>query len=123
VKTLSASYQGDLQAGDRMLEVPARTMSASASFVSGRWASAVTVYGAQDWINYDRLALAQAYSGTTQSSRDLVGPALRTYWRTYAGVAHARASVTYFLRPGLGWTLTGDNLFDVQTGEPDNVTV
>lgn len=123
VKSLSNNYAGDLQPGDRMLQVPARTMSVSASYASSRWATSFTVYGAQNWINYDRLALAQAYAGTSEASRDLVGPALRHFWRAYDGVAHARASLTYFLRPGLGWTITGDNLFDRQTGEPDNITV
>jgi iron complex outermembrane receptor protein len=123
VKSLSPGYTGDLQAGDRMLEVPARTMSITTQFVSGRWASSFTVYGASDWINYDRLALAEAFAGTTQTSSNLVGVPLRNYWRTYNGVTHARASVTFYVRRGLGWTLSGDNLFDRQTGEPDNVTV
>jgi iron complex outermembrane receptor protein len=123
VKNLAASYAGDLQVGDRMLQVPARTMSLSASFASGRWATSFTVYGAEDWINYDRLALARAYANTTDASRNLVGQSLRNYWLQYNGVAHMRASASFLLRPGLTWAITGENLLDRQTGEPDNVTV
>ena len=83
----------------------------------------MTAYRAEDWINYDRLALAQAFNVDSQPSRDLTGAALRPYWLTYAGVTHLRASATWSFNPRLALMLTGDNLLNQQTGEPDNVTV
>ncbi|MBI3981278.1 MAG: hypothetical protein HY337_00075 [Gemmatimonadetes bacterium] len=82
-----------------------------------------TAYRAEDWINYDRLALAQAYSGTTRPTQELVGSELRNFWIRYAGVTHLKATTSFNLSHGLSVTLIADNLLDRQTGEPDNVTV
>jgi iron complex outermembrane receptor protein len=123
VRRLATGYTGDLQPGDRMLQVPARTMSLTAAWSGSRLSGSVTAYRAEDWINYDRLALAQAFNADSEPSRTLVGPALRPYWLTYPGVTHLRATATWSLGPRLALTLTGDNLLNRQTGEPDNVTV
>ncbi|HEX4684702.1 MAG TPA: hypothetical protein VH277_18435, partial [Gemmatimonadaceae bacterium] len=76
-----------------------------------------------DWINYDEVALAQAYVNTTRSIHDIVGPRLRQYWIHYNGGLRLRATVSRDLRPGIALEMTGDNLLNYQIGEPDNATV
>ena len=123
VRQLANGYTGDLEPGDRMLQVPARTMSLTAAWSASRWAGSVTAYRAEDWINYDRLALAQAFQADGGPSGDLVGSALRSYWLIYPGVTHLRATASWMFGPRLALTVRGDNLLNQQTGEPDNVTV
>lgn len=123
VRRLANGYTGDLETGDRMLQVPARTMSLTAAWSGSRWSGSVTAYRAEDWINYDRLGLAQAFRADSEPARSLVGPALRPYWLTYPGVTHLRATASWSLSPRLVLTVRGDNLLNQQTGEPDNVTV
>jgi iron complex outermembrane receptor protein len=76
-----------------------------------------------DWISYDRIALAQAFATDSHPAHSLVGPTLRSYWINYPGVTHVRATLSWSVRPSLILTLSGDNLLNHQTGEPDNVTV
>ena len=116
VTNLASRYTGDLRRGDRMLEVPARTMGLNASYTSGRWFAAWNVARASDWINYDRLALLRR-------NDPLVGGELRSYWRTYEGVTRMGGRVGVGLLRGVTLTLDGENLLDEQRGEPDNVTV
>ncbi len=135
VARLSNGYGGDLRAGDRMLEVPARTLGLDASWTAARWSASVTVAHAADWINYDRLALSSALSsvlagapasapGTGSTvARPPVGAALRRYWMRYDGVTRASARASYALGRGATLLLSGENLLDRQLGEPDNVTV
>lgn len=123
VQRLASGYTGDLAPGDRMLQVPARTMSLTAAWTGSRWSGSVTAYRAEDWINYDRLALTQAFREDSGPVRNFVGPSLRQYWRTYPGITHLRATASWSFSPRLALTLSGDNLLNQQTGEPDNVTV
>jgi iron complex outermembrane recepter protein len=125
VRKLAAGYTGDLRPGDRMLEVPARTMSVTAAWTGVRWLASLTAYRASSWINYDRVALAQAFAArdTTFRPPEFVGANLRTFWKDYGGVTHLKATATFNLLRGFALTLTGDNLLNRQTGEPDNVTV
>ena len=120
VRKVAATYTGDLKAGDRMLDVPARTLALSATWSAARWSATVGASRAQDWVYYDRLTLAALY---TAGNRNLTGPALRRYWLTYPGVTRLRAAVTSDLLYGFSLSLAGENLLDQQTGEPDNVTV
>jgi TonB dependent receptor len=60
VRRLAERYTGDLRPGDRMLEVPERTFSATASYTRGPRSASVTGCRAFDWVNYDRRALADA---------------------------------------------------------------
>ena len=76
-----------------------------------------------DWIDYDRVALAGAFSNSTQADAQLVGQQLRNYWLNYSGVTRLRASVGRNLFRGLSFTLSGENLLNRQHGEPDNITV
>jgi iron complex outermembrane receptor protein len=123
VRHLADRYTGDLQPGDRMLEVPERTVSATASYARGPWSASVTGSRAFDWVNYDRLALATAVESGDRLPRDLIGDRLRSFWRLYPGVNRLRANLSYDLRRALSLVATADNLLDHQFGEPDNVTV
>ena len=123
VRRLAERYTGDFRPGDRMLEVPERTLSATASYARGPWSASVTGSRAFDWVNYDRLALADAVESRDRPRRDLVGEQLRSFWRLYPGVNRLRANLSYDLRRALSLVATADNLLDRQFGEPDNVTV
>ena len=127
VHRVASGYSGDLRPGDRMLEVPARTLGLSATWTSGRWSASSSVARASDWVNYDLLALARAIATAraagTSPDYYPVGPRLRDFWRTYDGVTHVNARASLLLGRGMWLTLTGDNLLNRQLGEPDNVTV
>jgi iron complex outermembrane receptor protein len=119
VRRLAFAYSGDLQPGDRMLAVPSRTLGFTGAWTASRWSSSITLTRASDWINYDALALAAA--SATQAP--IVSTQLRDYWRVYPGVTRLDASVSRVLFRGIGAVFTGRNLFDLQRGEPDNLTV
>jgi outer membrane receptor protein involved in Fe transport len=123
VRQVARGYVGDLRVGDRMLEVPARTGSVSAAWMGGGWTSSVVASRSWDWIDYDRVALAGAFSNSTQTDAQLVGQELRNYWLKYSGVTRLRASVGKSVFRGFSLTLSGENLLNRQHGEPDNVTV
>ena len=123
VRRLAAQYTGDLRPGDRMLEIPARTLGVNASYVNSRWSTAWSVTRAADWINYDRIALLSAFAGEERQPAELVGPQLRDYWINYDGITRVGGRVGLFLGRGMTFTLEGENLLDEQRGEPDNITV
>lgn len=123
VRKLATGYTGDLVTGDRVLQVPARTESFSASWTAAKWHASMGASRAFDWINYDEILLAQAAASDTHSARDLSGPRLRQYWRNYTGGTRLRASASRDIREGFAIELSGDNLLDHQTGEPDNITI
>ena len=106
VRRLADRYTGDLRPGDRLLEVPERTMSATASYARGPWSASVTGSRAFDWVNYDRLALANAVESGDRPPRDLIGEQLRSFWRLYPGVNRLRA--TLLLRPAARVVTGGD---------------
>jgi iron complex outermembrane receptor protein len=76
-----------------------------------------------NWIDYDRIALASAFSSSAQPDAHLVGNELRNYWLRYSGVTRLRASISKMLFRGLSFTMSGENLLNRQHGEPDNITV
>jgi outer membrane receptor protein involved in Fe transport len=123
VTRVAAGYTGDLVAGDRMLQVPARTASLNLAWTAPDWHAAITGSRALDWINYDELALAQAWSSDSRPMRDLVGPRLREYWQRYNGGLRLRATMSRDLRPDLSFEMSADNLLNYQRGEPDNITI
>jgi len=124
VRTVSASYLGDLRAGDRMLAVPAHTASFGASWLGSGWSSALTATRAMNWINYDRVALARAYVSTDGAQqRDVTGWRLRNFWRPYDGETHLRFAASRDIGRGLELLVIGDNLLGGQLGEPDNLTI
>jgi iron complex outermembrane recepter protein len=123
VRAVADGYLGDLRAGDRMLAVPARTSSLTGSWIEPRWTLALTATRAEDWINYDRVALARAYTGADGEQRDVTGWRLRGYWRDYTGQTHLRLSGSRDVGRGLTLLLIGENLLGGQVGEPDNLTI
>jgi iron complex outermembrane receptor protein len=124
VRTVSASYLGDLRAGDRMLAVPAHTASLGASWMGNGWTTALTATRAMDWINYDRVALARSYmSADGAQQRDVTGWRLRNFWREYDGQTHLRLAASRDVGRGLELLVAGDNLLGGQLGEPDNLTI
>jgi iron complex outermembrane receptor protein len=124
VTRLDSAYSGDLQQGSRMLEVPAHTGSLTLAWSGNRWVGSVTGARASDWINYDRIALANAVvrNNVPTTSTD-TGAWLRGFWRHYDGVTRLRAAIARQLTPTLTLTATGDNLLGYQRGEPDNITI
>ena len=106
-----------------MLEVPAKTGSLTAALNGASWTGSLTASRSWDWINYDAVALAGAFSNSAQTDAALVGQQLRNYWLKYAGVTRLRASIGRNLFRGLAFTLSGENLLNRQHGEPDNITV
>src|SRR5689334_18607079 len=116
VARLFTDYGGDLRLGDRMLEVPARTFGASATWsTSSRLTLSTSLSRANDWVSYDRLLLASALAQSNQpGERPPVGPDLRAFWRVYAGVTHWNASTAYRFSPRLTLTVNGDNLLGEQ---------
>jgi outer membrane receptor protein involved in Fe transport len=123
VRRVAKGYLGDLRVGDRMLEVPARTGSVTAALAGAGWTGSLTASRSWDWINYDGVALAGAFSNSAQTDAALVGQELRNYWLHYSGVTRLRATIARNLFRGLGFTLSGENLLNRQHGEPDNLTV
>ena len=123
VKQVARNYVGDLRVGDRMLEVPSKTGSFSAAWAQGGWTTFIVASRSWNWIDYDRVALAGAFSSSTQADAQLVGQQLRNYWLRYSGVTRLRASVGRTLFRGVSFTLSGENLLNHQYGEPDNITV
>ena len=116
VRAVATGYQGDLRAGDRMLDVPALTAGMTVGYRMQRTSATIGLSHARDWISYDMLAL--------QGASDAVSSvALRDYWREYDGVTRLRASVSRDLGRGLRLVLSGDNLLDIQRGAPDNATI
>ncbi|MEX2152300.1 MAG: TonB-dependent receptor [Gemmatimonadaceae bacterium] len=124
VESVARRYTGDLRPGDRMLAVPARTLSATASWARRRGGFNVTstISRASDWINYDRLAIANAYIANGGTST-LTGANLRQFWTTYPGATRLRGSASLDIRRGLVLTVTGENLLNYQRGEPDTITI
>lgn len=123
VRALAEGYTGDLRPGDRMLEVPAQTLSLTAGWAAGGWSGVLTAYRARDWINYDRLALARDLEDVRRPMLPTLGDRLRDYWRRYDGNTRLRASVELRLPRDARLLLTGENLLNHQRGEPDDITV
>ena len=119
VRRVADRYTGDLRSGDRMVDVPAQTVSLTASWVGRSWSAVVGGARAFDWVDYDRLSLSTA----AYPSPDSFGTWLRGYWREYNGATRLRASLMRSLGRGVGLVVTGDNLLGEQRGEPDNVTI
>ena len=122
VQTLANGYNGDLRPGDRMLAVPARTGSLTISFLGDRWCTALGATRAMDWINYDRLSVAEDFAATN-GPMYMTGSRLRAYWRAYDGETHLRLTASRDLSRGISVLFAGENLLGGQLGEPDNVTI
>jgi iron complex outermembrane receptor protein len=122
VDELARGYGGDLRVGDRMLDVPARTFSLSASWAADRWSASTMLTRAEDWVGYDRVGIGEALQDTSRD-RELNGRELRRFWLDYGGVTRLRANLSYRLVQQWSVLLGGENLLNVQRGAPDNATV
>jgi hypothetical protein len=123
VERVAVGYKGDLIAGDRMLQVPARTGSFAVSWLAKDWFASLGASRAFDWINYDELGLANAFLSGDRSAHEIVGQQLRQYWRRYNGSLRVRATASRDIRGLFSFEVSGDNLLDYQRNEPDNLTV
>lgn len=122
VDQLAAGYGGDLRVGDRMLDVPARTYSLSASWSASRLSASAMLTRAEDWIGYDRIRIGEALQDTSRDQQ-LSGRELRGYWLGYDGITRLRANVALQLTGPWSLLVGGENLLNVQRGAPDNATV
>lgn len=119
VARLADGYHGELRQGDRMFDVPANTVTLSASYPMGRFTLATSATRAADWVGYDRARIGSALDAGAQvsgSPSTFEGPMLRNYWTTYDPITRWRASVTYRLRGDLSIVTGGENLLNVQRG-------
>jgi iron complex outermembrane recepter protein len=123
VQKVAAGYTGDLRPGDRMLAVPARTISGTAGWTTRRLSASASLSRASDWINYDRLAIATALIAADGDADNLTGSNLRQYWVSYPGATRLRGSVSFDVRRGILLVITGENLLNYQRGEPDTITI
>jgi iron complex outermembrane receptor protein len=123
VQRVARAYTGDLMPGDRMLAVPARTVSGTLAWVRRGLQLSSTIARASDWVNYDRLAIAQAWLNAGGDGRAVSGNKLRTFWVKYPGATRLRASASYGISRGLTLSATGENLLNYQRGEPDTITI
>ncbi len=124
VLKLAPGYTGDLETGDRMLQVPARTASLNATWTESRWRASLGASRALDWINYDEVALTQALSQAELDPRTApLAAQLRSYWREYNGGLRLRAAATHDIGSDLEFDISAENLLNYQRGEPDNITV
>lgn len=124
VRNLETGYTGDLRPGDRMLTVPATTLSGTIGWTGRRGLQlASSVSRAANWINYDRLAIANALITQGMDSDDLTGDKLRRFWRSYGGATRWRASGSVDVWRGMALSVTGENLLNYQHGEPDSITI
>jgi outer membrane cobalamin receptor len=123
VTKVAAGYNGDLIAGARMLQVPASTGSLNLSWLGRNWFASLGGAQAFDWINYDELALSNAFIAGNRSAHDLLGAQLRQYWRRYDGGLRVRASASRDIGNMFSIEVRGENLLNHQRDEPDNITV
>lgn len=123
VRRVSTTYTGDLRVGDRMLAVPARTLSGTLAWSHGSWYLSSTMARASDWVNYDRLSIASQLVSGAIDAEDLTGAQLRAFWKTYPGSTRLRATASRGLWRGVMLTFTGENLLGHQRGEPDTITI
>ncbi len=123
VTKLAPGYTGDLVTGSPMLLVPARTGSVNLSWLEDRWSASLGGARALDWINYDQIALSQAFMSGKHPAHELLGAQLRQYWRRYDGGLRLHFAASRDVRDRFAIDVRGDNLLNYQRDEPDNITV
>lgn len=122
VDQLAAGYLGDLRQGDRVLDVPAATLSMIVGYTQGRFSLSTGVTRVSDWIGYDRLAINAAVANPTRGVEP-TGPSLRQYWLRYSGITRWRTSANVQLWRNFTAVFHGENLLNEQQGAPDNASV
>lgn len=118
VRSIAPRYTGTLRVGDRMLEVPDWSASATATVGGPRRSLSFSMWSVGDWINYDWIALYTAVL-TKDPNR---GPP-RSYWIRYPGFTQIRASARQKLWASSEIFVRGDNLTNVLSAGRDNLHV
>ena len=118
VHSIAPRYTGTLRPGDRMLEVPSWTASATATAGGSDRSLALTLWRVGDWINYDWISL---YTAVLKKDPNRGPP--RSYWIRYPGFTQIRVSALEKI--GQSWEIfvRGDNLTNVQNASRDNLHV
>ncbi len=123
VREIRRGYTGELRVGDRMLDVPARTMGVSTQWVKHGWSTSASITRVDDWIGYDRIAASQAFVSPGLPATAFIGESLRAFWIRYPAVTRVGATVSRSVLRGATLRLVGENLLNTQVGEPDNATI
>jgi len=113
----SPSYTGDIQIGDKMLEVPKYNGALTLTYSFSRGALALTATHVGPWKNYDWLALYGYYFGG-----DPYRGSMRDYWMDYDGVTKFSLNTSFSVTPRVQAYLLGDNLTNNVGKERDNTT-
>lgn len=78
---------------------------------------------ASNWIDYDRLAIAERLGDDLENDDAIAGAKLRQFWVRYPGAVRLRGTLGVELPRGVSLRLTGENLTGEQRGEPDTMTI
>ena len=89
VTRLGPGYSGELQLGDKMLEVPDAAGSGMIAYDFGRVRAEIGMSWIGSWIGYDRVLIANI-----EQQQRTPRETPREYWRTYDDVVRPYASVT-----------------------------
>lgn len=118
VTAIARRYSGVFRPGDRVLEVPAWTSSAGASFARARVSGSVSFVRVGDWINYDWISMYRAALG-----REPKKGTQRAYWISYPGfnLVRAVASFRFWRRSEI--YVRGENLTNEQRSGRDNLHI
>ena len=105
-----------------MLQVPARTASANASWQGRGWFASMGATRAFDWINYDELRLATAYLSGDRMAHD-ISAAAPSVLAPLQRRLRLRATASRDIRDLFTFEINGENLLGYQRNEPDNLTI
>ncbi len=118
VQSIAPRYTGTLRPGDRMLEVPDWTASATAIAGGSERSMSLGFWRVGSWTNYDWIAL---YTAVLKQDPNRGPP--RSYWIRYPGFTQIRASARERLGGVVEIFVRGDNLTNVQNAGRDNLHV
>lgn len=116
VERVADGYTGALRVGDRMLEVPARTLGGSLGWSHGPLRLTTSVQRVADWVNYDYQSIYRVPAGTPLGSP-------RDWWIRYPGATRVDAMGAWTFGGRMVLELRADNLLGQQRTERDNLTV
>lgn len=118
VRSIAPRYTGTLRPGDRMLEVPDWTASATTIIGGAGRSASLGLWRVGSWTNYDWIALYTAVLNKDPNR----GPP-RSYWIRYPGFTQVRAAARGRIGETFEIFVRGDNLTNVQNAGRDNLHV
>jgi outer membrane cobalamin receptor len=119
VRTVGASYKGELKPGDRSLAVPKYSGGVQAAFnAAGRTSFAASLVYIGPWTNYDAISAYAVITGTVPPQ----GP-LRDYWITYPAVVKLNGSISRQLTGRWSAYVAIDNIAGSHATEYNNITL